>query len=502
MTLKILSSRHIIKLVTASISLACVATFADTQNHLTESKSTAQIIKRFESELKPRYYTSSEAAPQWSLLERMAFHKVPALSIAVAINGQLVWARAYGVTKKDSSRAVDTNTLFQAASLSKPIASLALLKLVSMGELELDTPVNNVLQSWQLPENKFTRNTPVTLRHLLSHRAGTTIHGFHGYLPSDQIPTSKQIVQGVAPANTDAVIVNQLPGKTYRYSGGGFQILQLMLEDVTQMDYSEWVQQAVFAPLSISRSNFRYPQPDINSAIGHVGAESDPIPGSGYIYPESAAAGLWSTPTELVTIGKTLSEDRTGANHLLPQHLVRQLIPDTANEPGLGFGLNNDGDGVAFVHNGHNPGFSARWVNYADGRANVAVMTNSDSGGELIREVFSTLGHIYGWAQDAYKERDTIPLNPNLIESVVGNYFFDPNSSEPAVTIWVEDKKLWIEGALTVRTRLYPISPREFFIASGLNMTLINNQNGQLTVLDIEGELQLVKLGIDQSQKS
>lgn len=451
------------------------------------------LIERFESELKPRYGTSSEAPPKWSLRDRMAFHKVPALSIAVAIDGEVVWAKAYGEMKKGSDKTVDTDTLFQAASLSKPIASLAALTLVSSGKLKLDMPVNNALKSWQLPENELTRENSVTLRHLLSHRAGTTIHGFRGYQPSDDIPNSKQIVQGAAPANTEAVIVNQLPGSAYRYSGGGFQVVQLLLEDVTQMDYAKWVHRSVFVPLSLSRSNFVYPQPDKNSAIGHVGPQSEPIPGSGYIYPELAAAGLWTTPTELVTLGSALAKDRAGANLLLPKNLIKQLIPDSANEAGLGFGLNNDGDGVAFVHNGHNPGFSARWINYADGRASVAVLTNSDSGGELIREVLSALGNVYGWKQDAYVERDTIAFNLSWAQAVVGDYYFDPSDSESAVTIWVEDNKLWIEGALTDRTRLYPISTHRFFIASGLNMTFVNDHDGHPDVLDIEGELQLVK---------
>ncbi|MBG21921.1 MAG: serine hydrolase [Idiomarinaceae bacterium] len=481
------SIRRLLLLMTAfALSVSAAEEFRDPVDH-------TPLIERFENELKPRYGTTSEAPPKWSLQERMAFHKVPALSIAVAIDGKLAWAKAYGQTEKDKGQPVDTKTLFQAASLSKPIASLAALKLVSTGKIELDSPVNDALQSWKLPENEFTRKNPVTLRHLLSHRAGTTIHGFRGYLPSDDIPTSKQIVKGEDPANTDAVVVNQTPGSGYRYSGGGFQVVQLLLEDLTQMSFAKWVNRSVFEPLSLSRSNFEYPQLDENSATGHVGAGSNAIPGSGLIYPELAAAGLWTTPTELVTIGTTLAEDRSGANILIPQDLVKQLIPESAREAGLGFGLNNDGDGVAFVHNGHNPGFSARWINYADGRASVAVLTNSDSGGLLIREVLSALGHIYGWQQDAYLERETIALSKEWTQVVEGEYYIDHSSDEPGATIWVENNKLWIEGLLTDRTRLYPISSRDFFIESGLNMTLVNDDEDLPNVLDVEGEVQLIR---------
>lgn len=467
----------------------------------TDAQNTARLIERFEATLKPRYGTSSEDPPQWTLRERMDHHNVPALSIAVAIDGELKWAKAYGETRKGSGQKVNSNTLFQAASLSKPVASVALLKLVSSGKLDLDKPVNDFLTSWQIPVNDYNRNTPVTLRHLLSHRAGTTIHGFRGYKPAEPIPTSKQILQGIPPANTEPVVVNQKPGTAYRYSGGGFQIAQLLAEDVTEQDFANWVERAVFAPLSLTRSNYRYPQSDPNSAIGHTGEDASPIPGSGFIYPELAAAALWTTPSELVAIGNALAKDRTGGTILLPQEIVRQLIPDTANEAGLGFGLNNDGDGVAFVHNGHNPGFSARWINYADGRASVAVLTNSDSGGELIREVLSALGHIYGWKQDAYVERHTINLDASWTDKLVGDYYFDLTSSTPAVSIWVENNKLWIEGLLTDRSRLFPVSSSAFFIASGLNMTLVNDDNDQPGILDIEGELQLVKSGKRDAQK-
>lgn len=484
---------------TLLITLSLLVSFPDGLSGIAQADATpdldhAPLIERFETGLRPRYGTSSEPAPLWSIEERMAFHKVPALSIAVAIDGELQWARAYGEIVKGSNIEADTNTLFQAASLSKPVASIAALDLVDQGQLALDQPVNEFLKSWQIPSNPFTEQNPVTLRHLLSHRAGTTIHGFKGYALSDTIPSSVEIVQGAPPANTQAVVVDKLPGESYRYSGGGFQIIQLLIEDITQEKFPEVVQDIVFEPLSLSRSNYAYPQPDVNAATGHSGDNSTPIASPGFIYPEFAAAGLWTTPSELVILGSALSRDRTGAELLLPENLATQLIPASADEAGLGFGLNNDGDGVAFVHNGHNPGFSARWVNYADGRASVAVLTNSDTGGELIREVLSGLGHVYGWKQDAYIERDTIELNSEWVDDIVGQYFFDRKSDTVVATISREDDQLWIEGQLTARTRLLPLSSSEFFIANGLNMTLIESKTGGSFVLDIEGELRLKKI--------
>lgn len=453
-----------------------------------------ELIEKFETQLKPRFGTSSEPAPNWNIEDRMSFHNVPAMSIAVAIDGKLAWAKAYGETVKNGNVKVNSGTLFQVASLSKPVAGIAALKLVSEGKIDLDKPINDYLASWKLPSNQFTEQNDVTLRHLLSHTAGTTIHGFRGYHSKDDIPTSLQIVTGTLPANTGKVEVNQVPGENYRYSGGGFQIVQLLIEDLTKRSFPNFVNSAVFNRLSLHRSNYSYPQTDKNRATGHTGNASTPIGAPGFSYPESAAAGLWSTPTELVAIGTALSKDRQGAHILLPQSLVNQLIPSSANRQGLGFGLNDDGDGVAFVHNGHNPGFSARWINYADGRASVAVLTNSDTGGELIREVLSALGHIYGWKQDAYVVRETIEFDPKWASKLVGHYFFHVNSQAPAASIWIEDKKLWIGGELTKPTRLFPVSETEFFLSKGLNLKLVQDETKEDISLDIEGEIQLVKM--------
>lgn len=478
----LLSSFQVMPLMTNDSAIA----FSASNSHHTQ-------IERFESELKHRYGAAGEPSTNWTLAERMAFHDVPAFSIAVAIDGKLVWAKAYGQLVKGSNEVPDTNTLFQAASLSKPIASIAALQLVDNNKVTLDAPVNQYLKTWQIPENEFTREMPVTLRHLLSHRAGTTIHGFKGYMSSAGIPSSVQIVTGTPPANTQPVEVNQVPGSGYRYSGGGYQIAQLLIEDVTTKPYAQHVKDTVFTPLSLTRSNFGYPQQDKNVAIGHVGASSTPIPEDGFIYPELAAAGLWTTPTELVLIGSALAKDKRGGNRLLSTALVNQLIPDSTDNAGLGFGLNNDGDGVAFVHNGHNPGFSARWISYADGRASVAVLTNSDTGGQLIREVLSAIGDIYGWKQDAYIERQVIKITNDWAQTVIGDYYYDESSSEPTATISLQDNALWIEGEITERTRLYPISTSAFFIANGLNMTLITEKDTGEVSLDVEGELQLVK---------
>lgn len=454
-----------------------------------------QMIAQIEKGLRPPLAAKGEPSPVWTLEERMEHYGVPAISIAVAFDGEVVWAKAYGEREKGNDLPVDENTLFQAASLSKPIAALAALSLVGKGKLELDAPVADYLQSWDMPENEFTQSQDVTLRHLLSHRAGTTIHGFKGYEVDADLPSSAQILKGVEPANTPPVAVDQIPGSSRRYSGGGYQVVQLLLEDLTGQPFAEVVEQEVFGPASLERSNYAHRQTDENIASGHVGGASDPIPAPGYFaYPELAAAGVWTTPTELLRIGSQVARARNGDSKLISEELARQLIPNSADEHGLGFGLNDAGDGVVFVHNGHNPGYSARWYSYADGRASVAILTNSDSGGKLIREVASAIGHAYGWKQDAFEARAIVALDESWKEQVAGDYAFGADSTEAIATVSLEDGKLWIDGALGERSRFYPTSKTDFFVPGGLNFVIESDDAGNVAGINVEGEFVLSKL--------
>lgn len=451
-------------------------------------------IHKVETGLRPTYGVIGKKQKTWTIEERMEHYNVPGVSIAVAIDGELIWAKGYGVQKKGELTPVNTETLFQAASLSKPVASLVALKLVEKDQVSLDQPVNQYLTRWKIPQNDLTKKSAVTLRHLLSHRGGTTIHGFKGYKANEEIPSLVNILNGEAPANTDPVVVNQLPGDSYRYSGGGFTIVQLLIEDVTGQAYKEVLSTEIFQPLGLNLSNFNYPQPESNAAVGHTGNASQPILAPGFNYPELAAAGLWTTPTELVMLGSRVAKARNSNDDFLSHDLANQLVPESAEEHGLGFGLNDSGDGLAFVHNGHNPGYSARWINYADGRASVAILTNSDTGGDLIREIYSAIGYVYGWKQDGYIERETIELSSDLVDKITGDYAFDLDSKKPIVTIKMENEELWIDGVIFDKTRLYAVSESEFFISKGMNFKIESSKAGKPVSLDIEGEIQLLKL--------
>src|SRR5688572_768100 len=194
-------------------------------------------LKRVEQGLLPAVLIKGD--PSFSIAERMKFHKVPGLSIAVIKDFKIDWARAYGIKDIETNEPVTRETLFQAGSISKSVNAMVAMKKVEQGKLSLDEPINNKLVSWKLPENEFTAKKKVTLRNLLSHTAGTTVHGFPGYAITEPLPTIQQVLDGQKPANTAAVRVNFEPGSKYRYSGGGTTITQLAISDIEKKPYPE-----------------------------------------------------------------------------------------------------------------------------------------------------------------------------------------------------------------------------------------------------------------------
>lgn len=233
--------------------------------------------------------------------ERMAYYGVPGVSIAVIEQATLRWARSYGVQSEEISTPITPETRFSAASLSKPLVALAVLRLVQDGILNLDTDVNHYLTSWRLPASDYIRQHKVTLRGLLSHSAGVTTYGFWGYRPESSVPTLAQVLDGQPPANSVPVRVDTIPHTRWRYSSGGYCIVQQVLVDVLHMPFDRLMQNLVLRPLGMDHSAF-LATPD--AAIASLAAAGhDPtgvaLPGCWRTHPELAATGLWSTPTDL-----------------------------------------------------------------------------------------------------------------------------------------------------------------------------------------------------------
>ncbi|MEO1145454.1 MAG: serine hydrolase domain-containing protein [Cyanobacteria bacterium J06638_22] len=197
-----------------------------------------------------------ELSPPKTLYEQLARYHTPGLSIAVIQDFAIDWARGFGVAEAGTSHDVTPDTLFQAGSIRKPIFALAVMRLVQEGRLSLDEDVNTYLTSWHVPANGEWQPR-ITLRHLLSHTAGTTAQGYYGYDASATLPTTLQVLKGEFPANSEKVEVNILPGLHYRYSGGGMVVGQQVLVDLLQKPFPDIMRELVFEPLGSERRLFQ-----------------------------------------------------------------------------------------------------------------------------------------------------------------------------------------------------------------------------------------------------
>ena len=369
-------------------------------------------------------------APGMSLLSRMRELHVPGVSIAFFENRHIAWAKAYGYADVASKQPLTTDTLLQAASISKPLSAIAALRLVEKGRLDLDQDVNAVLRSWRIPPNAFTAVQKVTLRRLLSHTAGLTVQGFEGYARGDTLPTLPQILNGQKPANSAPVIVNATPGTKSMYSGGGYVIVQLLMEEATGMPFAALMRDNVLAPLRMKHSTFEQPLPPSswkNAATGYDVA-GDPIEGKWKVYPEQSAAGLWTTPSDLALLAIELQKDYAGAfGGLLTPEMAHAMLTPVLDGYGLGFEATTAG-AARFGHDGANAGFRAMLIAHIGGsQQGVAIMTNGNMGDKLASEIRSAVATAYGWPEYLPKILTLVSVDGKVLRTYVGHYVIDSN---------------------------------------------------------------------------
>ncbi|GAB4034066.1 serine hydrolase domain-containing protein [Spirosoma gilvum] len=324
---------------------------------------------------------------------------VPGVSIAVFDEGKIAWTKGYGLSDKAHTKPVDASTLFQAASISKPVTSVATFRLIERNVISLDEDVNQKLQRWTLPESPYTVKEKVTVRRIISHMGGLTVHGFAGYNPADKLPTVTQILNGTPPANSSPVRVMETPGEKERYSGGGFTILQLLLEDVTGKPFGPLLEELVLQPMGMKQSTFSLPlsaEQNTHAAKGYEG-NGNLVNGGYHVYPELAAAGLWTTPADLARFMLNVSSSYRADQGLLKQTTVRQMLTKIPGAGGLGFGVDGSGETLRFRHSGGNAGFSCYAVAFANSGRGVVIMTNSDNGTALIHELVRAIAREYQW---------------------------------------------------------------------------------------------------------
>jgi CubicO group peptidase (beta-lactamase class C family) len=357
-------------------------------------------IQRIENNLPPIALGENQPPLQLTLQKLMELYSVPGLSIAVVDDYKIAWAKGYGVTESGSNTPVTTKTIFQAGSISKPVAATGALYLVEHGKLLLDENVNQKLVSWKVPDNDFTKDQKVTLRRILSHSAGLTVHGFPGYEVGQPIPTLVQIFNGEKPANTAPIRVDYVPGTQTRYSGGGVTIEQQLILDVTGKPFPQFMRETVLDKIGMSDSSYEQPQPPARAVVAASGTHIDGtvVPGKWHIYPEMAAAGLWTTPTDLAKFGIEIALSKQGkSNRVLSEAMTREMLRPQIENVGLGFFLGIDKSPDRFGHDGADEGFQATLLMFSDSGHGLAIMVNSDNGITVANYLIQSVVKEYGW---------------------------------------------------------------------------------------------------------
>ena len=438
--------------------------------------------------LRPPVEVEGRPSSRWTLAERMAEYKVPGVSIAVIEGGRIAWARGVGVKEAGKPDSVGLTTLFQAASISKPVAATAMLRLVERGTLSLDTNVNRYLTSWKVPDNKFTAMEKVTLRRIVSHSAGLTVHGFPGYATTDPLPTVVQVLDGAKPANTPPVRVDTTPGAIERYSGGGTTVMQQLLVDVTGKPFPALMQELVLGPVGMTHSTYEQPLPAARaSEAAHAhGQDGTPIPGGWHVYPEMAPAGLWTTPTDLSTWALAITAARAGrSTTLLSQAMAAQMLTPQKGEIGLGPFVGGSGRNFHFGHGGANEGFHSELVMYPELGTGAAVMTNGDGGPLLIREVLRALAEEYGWPDYGAEKLPALKLDAKTVAGLTGTYQLRVGSGIPA-EIRQDGDRLVVRAPQIPEQELLPKSDTSFVMAAlGWQVTFTRDASGRATAITV-----------------
>ena len=318
-----------------------------------------QRIQRVENGLVGSVVIKGDAKATHNIADRMKELNVPGVSVAVIHNGQIEWARGYGFTSIGGPP-VTADTMFQAGSISKPVATMAALRLVEQGKLSLDTDINTELKSWKLPTDPVQAGKPVTLRELLTHTGGTTVHGFPGYAQNEPVPTLIQVLNGEKPANTPAIRSEAAPMARWNYSGGGFTIMQQAVIDVSGEPFPKLLHDTVLAPIGMTHSTYEQPLGKEFQAFAATPYRGDgkPVEGGAHTYPEMAAAGLWTTPTDIARYAIEVRYSIGGAaNHVLSPDMTSQMLTARMGNWGLGLEMGGAKDNPYFSHGGVNEGF-------------------------------------------------------------------------------------------------------------------------------------------------
>jgi CubicO group peptidase (beta-lactamase class C family) len=426
-------------------------------------------IHRVEAGLLPIAATRDKLGSHETIGERLRAYGVAGLSVAVIDEGRIAWAKGYGVADTTTGQAVTPETLFQAGSISKPIAALGALLLVERGKLDLDGDVNRYLRKWKVPTNAFTAAHPVTLRTLLDHSAALTDLAFENYEPGRPLPALSDVLQ----SHWSAIRVESEPGRQYSYSGTGYVVLQQLMMDTSGQPFDTFMTSQVLRPLGMTRSTYANPIPTSlqqSAAMGHYSG-GERIPGGYRVGPESAVGGLWTTPSDIaryiIEVQEWYADSRRG---LISPRMTQQMLSPQIGYAGLGVVLSGSGEDLRFGHDGFNEGFECAMVGYVRAGRGAVVMANSGFSYMLIKEVLGSIARVYEWPHydstnqwppsAAIRQQEIARVPNEVTAQAVGHYSLDANTS---VRVFAKDQRLFIHWPRSGKAEIFQTPDERLF---------------------------------------
>lgn len=422
----------------------------------------------------PAKVIAGQPGPKWRVEERMARFHVPALSAAVVRDMELSWSQAWGVLEEGKDAEATPTSLFQTASISKFVTAVGALHLVREGRLSLDEDIKHYLGDWHLPRGEYTGS--VTLRRLLSHSAGISTPGFEGYGVEDELPSLIQILEGGDLVNSPPVRVIEQPGERFRYSGGGYLLVQKVMEEVTGEPFANIMQEKVFSPLGMVDSSYAPLDPGLHARAASGYSNAKPIPGKGPIHVESAAGGLWSTPSDLLKLTVEIMGAYQGKRGVvLSPEVVREMLEPGYWEFGLGVRVLGEGLNLRFNHGGATRGWHGQVMAYPERGESIAVLTNGANGYVVWPEVERGLACSLGWPGWEPEVVNPLPLRAEDRDLYPGTY------QSPGV-------KLALGWKPVEHVAYGPVLHIDYEF-EGLTMTAVPTEKDLFELLEFEGQV-------------
>lgn len=415
-----------------------------------------------ENSLRPRVEIEGDAPMRWNVYQRMRRYRVPTMSVAVIEHGRIIWSARY--RSDGTMRMPAGDERYQAASLSKGFAGNLAAILADKGVVKLDEPVDGCLAPLALPAGKQNAAHPVTLRNLLHHTAGATVHGFPGYVVGTSVPTAEQVVLGQPPSNTPAVKIATVPGATFDYSGGGYTFAQIAMAHCAKAPFASLMQRYVLGPAGMRDSTFAQPLPaGLAHATGHT-SNGDPVPGDAHTYPELAAAGLWTTAEDLARWLIALRNADMGKSSFLSRKAAKDLLTPGLGNYGMGIFVSGEGAHRRFMHEGGNAGFKSKYVMFAEQGNGVVILTDGDNGVFLMNEFAKAVAVAYGWTDLDPRIVPRARADETAMAKRVGQYVVDDPDweGERSMSLVREGDRWYLDTAGLGHTALVPTGAQSF----------------------------------------